>query len=239
MPRTSSVSNSSSGMSRRRRSAQAESSPVYQAKRRELLQVAADVFQEKGYEAATLNDIAERFGADRASLYYYFSGKQELFQALLHDVVSGVLDRNLEAAVEITRLDIDAAEKLRRLIEVQLRSYEQHYPYVYLYIQEDMTKLEFESTPWARDMSRKTKRFETIVSNVLEQGVEDGLLRKDVPTALMAKALFGMVNWTHRWLKPGARKIDVTQTIEGFAKLFFEGALDPSAAWRSTATSTQ
>lgn len=93
-------------MSRRRRSAQNESSPNYQAKRRELLQDAAIVFQEKGYEAATLNDIAERFGTDRASIYYYFASKKELFQALFHDVVSGVLDENIKAAEAVLALDL-------------------------------------------------------------------------------------------------------------------------------------
>ncbi|MDT2007417.1 TetR/AcrR family transcriptional regulator [Rhodococcus opacus] len=212
-------------MSRRRRSAQNDSSPSYQAKRRELLQTAADVFQEKGYDAATLHDIAERFGTDRASIYYYFASKKELFQALFHDVVSGVLDENLRAAAEIAEIDIAAPEKLRRLVELQMLSYENNYPYVYLYIQEDMAKLEFQSTPWAKDMLRKTKRFEAIVSGVLEQGVAEGTFRDDVPTALMAKALFGMINWTHRWLKPGPRRVDAKQTIDAFCTLFFQGAL--------------
>ncbi|MBY8860389.1 TetR/AcrR family transcriptional regulator [Nocardia sp. CA2R105] len=213
-------------MNQRRRTARNESSPGYQAKRRELLQAAADVFQEKGYDAATLNDIAERFGTDRATIYYYFASKQEVFQALFHEVVSGVLDENLDAADQVLALDVDAAEKLRRLIELQLLSYESNYPYVYLYIQEDMAKLEFQSTPWAKDMLRKTKRFEKAVSDILDQGVADGLFRDDVPIALMAKALFGMINWTHRWMKPGPRRVDAKQTADAFSALFFTGAMN-------------
>ena len=59
---------------------------------------------------------------------------------------------------------------------------------------------------------------------VLQQGVNDGTLRSDVPVQLMSKALFGMVNWTHRWLKPGMRKVDAKQTSEAFCTLFFDGA---------------
>ncbi|WP_276135688.1 TetR/AcrR family transcriptional regulator [Rhodococcus sp. T2V] len=213
-----------SGMSRRRRSAQKDSSPNYQAKRQELLRTAAEVFKEKGFEAATLNDIAERFGTDRASIYYYFASKQELFQALFHDILVDVLDNNIAVAEEITASDEDAPEKLRRLVEQQMTSYEENYPFVYLYIQEDMAQLQLDSTSWGKEMARKTKRFESIVLSVLQEGVDNGALRSDVPVPLMAKALFGMVNWTHRWLKPGMRNVDARQATEAFFTLFFEGA---------------
>ncbi|MFC9355066.1 TetR/AcrR family transcriptional regulator [Rhodococcus sp. NPDC057014] len=68
-------------MSRRRRRAQYDSSPNYQAKCQELLRTAADVFKEKGFEGITLHEIAERFETDRASIYYYFASKTGLFQA--------------------------------------------------------------------------------------------------------------------------------------------------------------
>lgn len=213
-------------MSKRRSSAQNENSPGYQAKRTELMGVAAEVFKEKGFEAATLNDIAERFGTDRASIYYYFASKKELFQALFHDILIGVLNENIAVASEIVASDMSAPDKLRGLVEQQLMSYENNYPYVYLYIQEDMAKLSLENTAWARDMARKTKRFEKIVTDVLQQGVDEGAFRPDVSVALMAKALFGMINWTHRWLKPGMRKTDARQTIDAFCAIFFDGAVN-------------
>jgi hypothetical protein len=73
-------------------------------------------------------------------------------------------------------------------------------------------------------MARKTKRFETLVLDTLQQGVDEGTLRTEVPVQLMAKSLFGMINWTHRWLKPGMRKVDAKQTTEAFCALFLEGA---------------
>lgn len=184
------------------------------------------MFKEKGFEAATLNDIAERFGTDRASIYYYFASKKELFQALFHDILIGVLNENIAVASEIVASDMSAPDKLRGLVEQQVMSYENNYPYVYLYIQEDMTKLSLENTAWARDMARKTKRFEKIVTDVLQQGVDEGAFRPDVSVALMAKALFGMINWTHRWLKPGMRKTDARQTIDAFCAIFFDGAVN-------------
>ncbi|RYH21367.1 MAG: TetR/AcrR family transcriptional regulator [Alcaligenaceae bacterium] len=223
MPRTS--PSASSVTSRRRRTARNEANPTYQAKRLELLQVAADVFREVGYERATLNDIAERFGTDRAAIYYYAANKKELLQAIFRDVVSDVLEENARAAEEILLLDLNAPEKLHRLVELQLMSYENNYPYVYIYIREDKARLEFKSSSWARNMVRKTEQFEKIVIRVLELGIAEGTIRNDVPAPMMANVLFGMINWTHRWLKPGARKINAEKTIDAFYKLFTDGAL--------------
>jgi AcrR family transcriptional regulator len=221
---TTTSTSSTTGMSRRRRTAKNDNTPGYQAKRAELMLIAAEIFSDKGYEGATLNDIAAAFGTDRASIYYYFASKKELFQALFHDIVGDVLEENLTVAEDTAAAEGTARSKISRLIDQQLTSYEKNYPYVSLYIQEDMAKLRMDKTPWAREMLRKTKQFESIVLDVLNEGVENGEIRADIPVPLMARALFGMVNWTHRWLKPGARKVDAAQTIEAFCKLFFEGA---------------
>jgi AcrR family transcriptional regulator len=215
--------NAPSGLSYRRRSAQAENSAVYQAKRAELLQIAGTVFKEKGFEATTLNDIAEHFGTDRAAIYYYFASKKELFQEVFHATAKKVLDENIAEAARIAATDLGAHQKLRLLLEHQIKSYEKNYPYVFVYIQEDMGKVAFQKTPWAREMVRKTRRFEGIVSDIVVAGVQDGTFRDDLPVPLVLKALFGMVNWTHRWFKPGDRQGTAEQTIETFTAIFFEG----------------
>ncbi|HVW40963.1 MAG TPA: TetR/AcrR family transcriptional regulator [Amycolatopsis sp.] len=211
------------GLSQRRRSAQIEGSPAYQAKRAELLQIAGTVFKEKGFEATTLNDIAERFGTDRAAIYYYFASKSELFQEVFHATAKKVLDENVAEAVRIADSDLDAHQKLRLLLEQQIRSYEANYPYVYVYIQEDMGKVAFQNTPWAKEMVRKTRRFESIVNDIVVAGMADGTFRDDLPAPLVLKTFFGMVNWTHRWLKPGKRQYTAEQTIETFSAIFFDG----------------
>jgi AcrR family transcriptional regulator len=205
-----------------------EGGAAYRAKRNELLQIAGDVFKEKGYEAATLNDIAARFGTDRAAIYYYFASKQELFQEVFQATAKKVLDDNLAAALRIADLKIDAQQKLCLLIEKQITSYEANYPYVYVYIQEDMGKVSFQSTAWAKEMVRKTRRFEGIVTDVITTGIREGTFRGDLSVPLVVKGLFGMVNWTHRWFKPGDRKFTARQTIDTFSAIFFEGLRRPA-----------
>jgi AcrR family transcriptional regulator len=190
----------------------------YRARRDELVRVAADVFNELGYEAATLNDIAEKFGTDRASVYYYVSGKEEL----LHAVIEETLQRNLAEAERVEKLDIDARDKLRMLIERLVDSYAETYPFSYVYIQHDMTKVAQTDSPWARTMMRRTHRFEKIMIGMIQQGVDEGIFDAEVPVVLSANSLFGMLNWTHRWFKPKG-KWKASELADTFSRIFFRG----------------
>ena len=62
-----------SGIGERRKHARADPSADYVHKRAAILEAAARVFQQTGYERASMNDVAMEAGADRASVYYYLS----------------------------------------------------------------------------------------------------------------------------------------------------------------------
>jgi TetR/AcrR family transcriptional regulator, cholesterol catabolism regulator len=210
-----------SGIGQRRAAALAEGSPAYRAKRREVIHAAATVFAEKGFEAATLNDVAELVGTDRATLYYYFRGKDEL----LHEAVRTGTAANLTEVERILKLDEPPDEKLRLIVERLLFSYEEDYPYMYVYIQEHMRKVASEDDSWAKEMTRLTRRFESVSLQLIKQAVAEGRFREDVRPELAANALFGMINWTHRWFRPGKR-LSSEELSASFWAIFFDGMRD-------------
>lgn len=57
------------------------------AKRREIVAMAWEVFRAKGFDGASMSDVAERFGGSKATLYRYYSSKEELFAAALEEVI--------------------------------------------------------------------------------------------------------------------------------------------------------
>jgi AcrR family transcriptional regulator len=207
-----------SGIGRRRAAARLDSNEEYRARRRDLIRAAAIVFKEKGYQAATLNDVAERFGADRASLYYYISGKQELFQEAIREGV----EANLAELERILVQDEGPEEKLRLIIRQLVHSYEDNYPQMYVYIQEDMRRVGSDSSAWAKQMAGATRRWETVTLALIQQVIEQEGFRSDVPPELAANALFGMMNWTHRWFKPGNR-LTAVEIMDTFWAIFLDG----------------
>src|SRR5437868_4750030 len=77
----------------RRREANADtSSAFYQDRRKAIVDEAARAFQERGYEATTFGLIAHRLNTDRASLYYYFGSKQDLFREVVREVAQETVE---------------------------------------------------------------------------------------------------------------------------------------------------
>lgn len=208
-----------SNIARRRMEALAEGGADYTAKRDELVLLAARLFKEKGFKTTTLNDISKAAGLDRATLYYYIGSKEELLQEAVQDI----LNSNLEEGARVMRdSTLGPREKLQRLCEMLMISYEQNYPHMYVYIQEQMHEVQHDSSPWANQMQLQTRRFEKMVLTLITQGIEEGIFRSDVSPRIAANGLFGMFNWTHRWFKPNGKQSG-KEVADTFCKLFLDG----------------
>ncbi|WP_029548735.1 TetR/AcrR family transcriptional regulator [Rhizorhabdus wittichii] len=212
-----------SNISRRRNSAQAEGSSDYAAKREELVRIAARLFQEQGYQSTKLADIAREAGLDRATVYYYVGSKEELFR----EAVEGVLDENM---AEAERLLADTSLSWRdRLHAIYIRlmvSYEENYPATFVYIQEQMHQVGAEETVWAQEIMKKTRAFDQMLIGFIREAIASGELRADIPPRLVENALFGMLNWTHRWFTPGGPMTGL-EVAEAFWSIFIDG-MNPS-----------
>lgn len=208
-----------SNISRRRRSALADGSSDYAAKREELVRIAARLFKEQGYQSTRLIDIARAAGLDRATVYYYFGSKEELFR----ETVEGVLDANMQ---EAERLMADKAlswvERLHAVYVRLMISYEENYPATFVYIQEQMHQVGAEETVWAQEIMKKTRAFDQILVTLIREAITAGELRGDIPPRLIEHALFGMLNWTHRWFQPG-KGMSGKEVAEAFWSIFING----------------
>jgi len=189
-----------SDMAQRRATALANRDPEYLTRRAELIEGAARVFRTKGYSAAKLQDVAVEVGLDRATIYYYVSGKAELFQS----VVAGAVRQYVEAVEKLQAELRPADDKLAALIESLMLAYERHYPYLYVYVQENMAHMAGNG-PWPRQMRSLGGRFDRAIRAIVEEGIEQKTIDAGaVDARLIANAIVGMCNWTHRWFHPKA-----------------------------------
>jgi AcrR family transcriptional regulator len=208
-----------SNISRRRESALKEGSVDYLAKRDELVRIAAQQFKQSGYRATTLAEIGHKAGLDRATVYYYFGSKEELFREILR---TGV-DQNIRECVRISENDeLDSIEKLQAIVQQLMKAYDEHYPHMYVYIQEEMERITSEKSVWAQEISSQTRRFEKIVIGLISEAIAAGKMRNDIPVSIAANAIFGMLNWTHRWYQPGSAH-GADEVSKSFAMIFLDG----------------
>jgi AcrR family transcriptional regulator len=192
------MAKATSGIEKRRATARRDGSRHYQARREELIQAAAAAFRDKGLARTSLDDVAKAAGVDRASLYYYVGNKQELFD----EVVMEALIANVEMAEAIRDGDGAPDVKLAELLQRLISSYGQFYPHLYVFLQEDASHFDSGGRRGAGGVAELYRRFELAMIAIIQQGVDEGKFRSDVPVRIAAYGIMGMANWTHRWFNP-------------------------------------
>lgn len=213
---------SSRSISQRRHSARREASAGYEVRRQRLLEAAAEVFKEKGFGATSINDIAARMGSDRASVYYYYGGKQEIYLDLIRRAVEQIV-----VIAETTADEIGPATvRLRNLFEATLDGYERHYPYLHIFIQEDVRRFSPEDGPGNVELEAWGARFERAFAAIITDGIKQGEFRSTLDPHLALLAMLGTINWSHRWFSPGER-FTGEELGRGFAEIFLEGIRAP------------
>jgi AcrR family transcriptional regulator len=176
------------------------------------------VFQQKGFGAASLGDVALALGTDRASLYYYVSSKEELF----HEVVYTAAEDNVLRAEAIRDGEGTATEKISALVHSLMMSFEEHYPYLYVYIQEKMSQIGAEDDPWASKMWSLNTRYDDAVLAIVQDGIDSGEVRAIAPARVIAYGVVGIVNWSHRWFRPTG-DLTANQLADAYAEVLLSG----------------
>jgi TetR/AcrR family transcriptional regulator, cholesterol catabolism regulator len=186
--------------------------------RDEILMAAAQVFNQKGYHAASMQDIANTVNLQKASLYHHVSSKQEILLELLDRALELLIERLLIAVEQPSQPDI----KLRCAIRTYLETLVEFHDLSAVLI------LEHRSLPPELNQVHipRRDRFEGIWRNLILAGKEAGLFDCPDP-ALASRALLGVLNWTITWYRHDG-PLTATEIADQFADLFLEGLLTRS-----------
>ncbi len=164
-------------------------SPDYDKRRETILEAAAHLYARRGFQGASVADLAKAAGTSKSLIYHYFPSKDDI----LHETMAAHLDALVDAAEVATRSG-SAEEKLRALTHAFMR----------LYVgAEDSHKVllnELDNLPATRRAEVVAKQRQIIAT--VEALVRE--LRGTEADALpIAMLFFGMINWTHTWFRPG------------------------------------
>jgi AcrR family transcriptional regulator len=158
-----------------------------------LLAVAVEVFNERGYDSTSMEDLSRRLGIAKSAIYHHVAGKEELLRLAL----DRALDGWSEVAERAQRLDAPAIDRLEYLVRGSVRVLQTQLPYVTLLLRvRGNTKAE-------RDALSRRRDFDRLVADLVQEAERDGDIRPDVDPAITARLLFGMVNSLVEWYRPG------------------------------------
>lgn len=159
------------------------------ATRAKLYEAAVTLIAEQGFSATTVDEIAERAGVAKGTVYYNFKSKTELFEELLRYGV-GLLTASLQSAADETAAQSGTkVEALDAMIRAGLAFIERYPAFTQLYVAE----LWRTNRAWQSTLLVVRQQAVAVVETVLREAVENGELSEEIDIPLTAAALVGMV----------------------------------------------
>jgi AcrR family transcriptional regulator len=170
--------------------------------RDDILLAAAAVFQERGYQGATMADIAQRLSLTAGSLYHHFpAGKRDLLLAVLNmglDIVLKQID-------DVLAQNLPPVDTLRCMIEIHVNGVTSQQAIGAAMVFEIRTALDLSEDVEGRDaFLRRRDEFERRFRTVIEEGIAAGVFCP-VDVGIFTKALLGANNWVGVWYRPDGR----------------------------------
>lgn len=159
-----------------------------------VVSTAVALFAEHGYDATSMDDIAQALGIKKASLYHHVGSKEALLELALDRAFTA-----LEGAVaDEGREDERAIVRLERITRaVVATTVGSAMPYVTLLLSVRG------STDAGRSALRRRRRFDRRLAALFEAAVAEGDVRADLDAAAVARLFYGMVNSIVGWYRPG------------------------------------
>lgn len=159
------------------------------ATRAKLYEAAVTLIAEQGFSATTVDEIAERAGVAKGTVYYNFKSKSELFEELLRYGV-GLLTTSLQSAADETaERSGTKVEALDAMIRAGLVFIDRYPAFTQLYVAE----LWRTNRAWQSTLLVVRQQAVAVVETVLREAVESGELSQEIDIPLTAAALVGMV----------------------------------------------
>lgn len=161
----------------------------------ELVEAATQVFYEKGYDGASLQDIADRLGMLKGSLYYYIQSKEDL----LFDVIHTVHQDGMAALHARTEVLGDPLHRLENAIIGHVEHLCRNIIPTAVFLHE-LDELPLERR---QEILGSEHAYQGVFRELIMEAQGQGLVRPDVEPRLAALAILGSTNWVYRWYRSG------------------------------------
>jgi AcrR family transcriptional regulator len=159
-----------------------------------VLRIAVEVFNERGYDGTSMEDLSKRLGIAKSGIYHHVSGKEELLRIALDRALDGLW----EAADRVQALDAPAIVRLEALVRDAIDVLVSRLPYVTLLLRVRG------NTDVERAALARRRAFDALVASLVDEAEQDGDIRADIDPKLTARLLFGTVNSIVEWYRPSS-----------------------------------
>jgi AcrR family transcriptional regulator len=185
--------------------------------RQESLRAAARLFQQQGYDATSMNDVAAALKLSKGGLYHHFQSKDEI----LFHIMSHAMDITEERVINSARRIEGVEERLRTLIRL-------HIEVVISQEDREVTVMLHENHPlpaaFRRKINGRKKDYVYFVENLIADVQRQRNSASTVTPRAAAFALLGMINWIYQWYRPDGT-LTGQEIARQYTEIFFRGAV--------------
>jgi AcrR family transcriptional regulator len=181
-----------------------------------LLAVAVKVFNERGYEATSMEELSRKLGITKSAIYYHVTSKEELLRLAMDRALDGLF----EVAERAAAIDGSAITQLEHLVRGSIGVLVERLPFVTLLLRvRGNTKVE-------RAALTRRREFDHLVTELVKRAEAEGDVRTDIDPAITARLLFGTVNSLIEWYRPKGG-IDGSELADTVCAMAFDGLRVP------------
>jgi AcrR family transcriptional regulator len=193
-------------------------------KQAEIVAAAIQLFQQKGYHATSMQDIADAVGLQKGSLYHYISSKDDLLVVIIHDAIAQYNAR----LAEIKAMDLPVRKRLELALRHHLAGIASNLGMLTIFLRESYA-LQAEQ---AQLLAEESQRYNAMFEALYQEGIDSGEMRPLDPK-LVTRTVLGACNWFYRWYRADG-PLPLEQLIDFFVDVLFHGiAAEPTASDRS------
>ncbi len=185
-----------------------------------IYRTAARMIYEKGFDATSMNEIADAVKLTKPGLYYYVKGKKELLFAIMN-LAMDFLDREVICPAEKIR---DPEQRLRAIVAEHTRLLT-HDEGALVILMDEVGSL---TEDFRLRITARKRRYFDFVRRTLDDLEAAGKLQ-GVDTTVAAFSILGMVMWLARWYSPGGR-LTASEVVRDVTDIALKGVLSPSEA---------
>jgi AcrR family transcriptional regulator len=187
-------------------------------RRKQIVDTAVRLFFTMGYEGASLRDLADQVGINKATVYHYFESKEEI----LFHIVDRVGEELVEGVREAQRSSPDPLTELEAMIRFQIGYMEDNFAQIKVLVEEKKSlRADLEAKSLAAEAAVLRMYKET-----LARAMESGQVRRHNLSA-MAFGILGQVNWLYQWYRPDG-ELTIAQLSDEVVSMIFDGLVDPA-----------
>ena len=162
-------------------------------RRAQVVDIAARLFRAQGYDATSLQDLADAVGIQKGSIYHYIETKEDL----LFEIIQTVHERTEGGNTAWRDVEGSALSKVRAFVEGHVRVSVDNLEYAEVFFRDSRAL----SASRSAQIIEARDRYEATLKKLVAAAIKEGSTRPGIDASLATRVIFGMINWIYLWYR--------------------------------------